>query len=802
MIAIRDKQIVIDGVPRLIICGEIHYFRLQRSEWLDRIQKLRDAGCNAVASYVPWLCHEPVEGQIDLTGATRPELDFGAFIDLCREHGLLFFVRPGPFILAEMKNEGLPYWLYTKHPESIPVGWDGIPAPSRTLDYFSPGFLQDVRSWYRAVMAVIAPRLQPRGGNIIGVQLDNEIGMLAWVTNSPDFTAGLIADFATWLGARYDAETLTRRYPFDLGDATIREPAVRSPREDYAAELLRDLGHFMRERFARYVATLRGYAEEFGVRDVPFVINIHGTGGGRGLTFPIGISQLYPSYTREPGYISGSDIYFGDLTTGNFQDLYLANAFMDAVHTPDQPPTSVEFECGSADYNETYGTRNDPSAADFKVRLCIAQGNRMLNYYLFAGGRNYRLDRPVDDGNDRIAFTGERHGFAAPVDPEGHLAYTYAPLARVTRTIMAVGDKLATMREEHDAVAVGFIPDYFMTEYRYPASLRMRELVNNLEANRGAGAWETMIRAMLFAGYRFGAINLQDTPLDPAITPVLALGSARYMDDVLQRRLVDYVQAGGGLLLYGEVPLYDMEMRDCTILADALGLRPTGTARASAHYHLSLVAEGWAAPRPEVRTHAAQTFEATRGDILFRVYDSGAACGFDIPLGKGRAHVITTAYICDVPLFRQALERLGARARLRHDYPDYGILLTSSATRDERFLHVLNLDGFDKTFHLIEDERRLLGEEPITLRARTALLLPWNVAFGDVRVVYATAEIQKVEPGALTFRLTQARDQIALETERAIVAAEDYDLTYQGRLTIITSRKHALVDDQLTVRWR
>ena len=403
--------------------------------------------------------------------------------------------------MAEMKNEGIPYWVYTKHPQSIPLGWDGAPAPSRTLDYLHPGFLAAARSWYRAVMAVIAPRLQPRGGNIIAVQLDNEIGMLAWVTNAPDLTEGLLADFATWLQAHYDAKTLSGRYPFDLDDATIRAAAVRSPREEYAAALLRDLGTFMRERFARYVATLRGYAEEFGVRDVPFVVNIHGTGDGRGLTYPIGISQLYQSYTQAPGYLSGSDIYFGDLTTRNFQDLYLANAFMDAVHSADQPLTSVEFECGSGDYHESHGTRNDPSAADFKARLCIAQGNRLLNYYLFSGGRNYRLDTPVHDGNDRIAFTGERHGFAAPVNPEGHLSYTYAPLARVTHTLMAVGDKLAAMHEQHDGVAFGFVPDYFMTEYHYPASARMREIVANLEANRGAGAWEIVARAMLFAGY-------------------------------------------------------------------------------------------------------------------------------------------------------------------------------------------------------------------------------------------------------------------------------------------------------------
>jgi beta-galactosidase len=88
---------------------------------------------------------------------------------------------------------------------------------------------------------------------------------------------------------------------------------------------------------------------------------------------------------------------------------------------PDQPLTSIEFECGDGNYGMTLGGRYDPSAADLKTRMCIAQGNRMINYYLFAGGINYRLEQRPNDGNDRIAFTGERHGFAAPLSPEGEL---------------------------------------------------------------------------------------------------------------------------------------------------------------------------------------------------------------------------------------------------------------------------------------------------------------------------------------------------------------------------------------------
>ena len=173
----------------------------------------------------------------------------------------------------------------------------------------------------------------------------------------------------------------------------------------------------MRDRFADYVAALRTMAEELGVDDMPFAINIHGTEGGSGTPFPIGISQLVKTYSGIPGMVSGSDHYMGEATLTTMSDLYVINAYMDAVHDDDQPLTSLEFEAGSGDYGAGAEMQYDPSTVDLKTRLCLAQGNRVINYYLFAGGINPPLDEVVDDGNDRLSFTGERHGTAAPVGP-------------------------------------------------------------------------------------------------------------------------------------------------------------------------------------------------------------------------------------------------------------------------------------------------------------------------------------------------------------------------------------------------
>lgn len=802
MIELRNKQILIDGAPRLLISGEIHYFRLQRGQWQDRLEKLKAAGGNTVASYIPWLCHEPEPHQFDLDGHTRPELDLGAFIDLCAELELFFVARPGPFIMAEMKNEGLPYRLYDDHPEIVPVGWDGKPAPTRTLDYLAPAFLDATRDWYGHVMPIIADRLHHHDGNVIAVQLDNEIGMLSWVSNTPDLTDLVIADFWDWLTRTLGAEERDRRYPFSRQQAPL---SVRSPREPWAGALMQDLGRYMRNRFARYVATLRGYAEACGVRDVPFIVNIHGTEAGGGASFPTGVSQLFESYTQAPGYLAGSDHYLGNLTAGNGPDWYLMNAFMDAVNRPEQPLTSVEFEAGEGDYGGSMGARLDPSAADFKLRMAIAQGNRLINYYLFTGGVNYRIDRETGDGNDRISFTGERHGIGAPVNPEGVPSYTYPRLARAGTTLLTLEEHVAVADEERDALAMAFIPDYFMTESVYPGSETQREIAEHLRRTRFGGPGQALARALMQLTYRYTALNLQNRSLHPATTPVLALGSARSMAPEVQQALVAYLYAGGRIFLHGEVPAFDMAGAPCTTLRDALGLTPIGQRWSDHRYFLSLNASLWAAPRAEWRAGWAQTFAPIRDRTLLHVYGADEAAGFDVPVGAGRAIVVTAEIPLDLPFFREALRQLGAEPGLRHTSGQNNIFLSSAATpAGARFVHALNLDGFDKAVQILDCGTPLFEGREVMLRGRDGVMLPLNLDLGDVRVAWSTAEISQREANGVVVRLTGPEDALRLVPAQGItiVPGEAYTIDGVGDALLLRSTVAGHGDETMTVHWR
>ena len=785
-VSLQGDQLLIDGEPQLVIAGEIHYFRVPREEWAQRLDLLVEAGCNAAAAYLPWLLHELPDGSIDVTGETRPDRDIGAFIDACAERGLWFIARPGPFIMAELMNEGLPYRLYREHPELIPVGWDGRPAPSRTLDYLAPAFLAETQRWYDHVLPVIADRLIDRGGNVIAVQLDNEIGMLAWVTNSPDLTPHLLADFRDWLRGEHPDPAAC--YPVEIDDEVAWARAVRSPDEAWAGSLRVDLARFMRGRFARYVAALRAMAEQRGITGVPFVINIHGTEAGGADSFPIGISQLVETYAGVDGMVSGSDHYVGELTLTSTTDLFVMNAFQAAVHTSGQPLTSVEFEAGTGDHGAGMDASVDPATVDLKTRLFLAQGNRLINYYLFAGGHNRPLDVPTGDGADRIAFTGERHGTAAPVGPEGQRGLTFDTTARAARSARTLAPWLARMSPEPDDLQLGLVLDAYATEYHHPDSAVMTAVVEDLRRHRGAAPRRALARSALLLGQQFDAVWLErDAPRPDA---VLMLSTGLHLDRAVQQRVADFVLRGGRLLLLGRLPRFDLAGRDCTVLADALGVRPVAMDWGSAFHYPTVLAKDWAAPWPANRVGWLEVLDAGAGTVVLTDNDD-APCGVEVAAGAGRAVVLCAELPSSLELFGRVLGRLGVRPRLSFESAVPGVFAMSSSSPDgQRLLHLINVTGYDPVVQVG------VGDGPVrSLRvpARTGVMLPLGLVTERGVIVSADAELVDHGGNLLRFGPGLAGDDSVLRWRgprpdvtgaELTGAADDWTITGAGPITL------------------
>jgi beta-galactosidase len=769
-VQLKGRRILIDGQPRQIFAGEIHYFRLKPEDWADRLDKLQANGMDTVATYIPWIWHEVQEDQsVDVTGRTHPQRNLVKFLDMCAERGLNVIARPGPFVMAELKNEGLPYRLYREPTNLRPVSWHGEPVKTATLDYLSPEFLAEAKAWYAGVLPCIAERLCWKGGPVIAVQLDNEIGMLSWAANTPDLTDHVCEDMRQWAIARYGEKEAERLVGASPNDAAAWAQALRFPKGDTLG--MHDvLGLYNRDRFRRYVEALQHLSEENGVKDVPFLVNIHGTSGGRGRTFPIGISQLFESYRGKPGVTSGSDIYLGELTTANLPDLYALNAFMGAMHDADQPTTSLEFEAGDANYADDYGLLNSPQCTELKTRLCVAQGLRLLNYYLHAGGENPPLEGCAD-GLDRIAITGQRHGYAAPVGPEGQLNPTYFAQGRVVQALNGIEKLVADSDEEHDGFALGFVPDHYLTEYRYPASQERAEQIADMDRFRGTGARDGVVRNLLLAGFSFPAVDLQ---AGVPTMPCIVLSTGRTLRKEVQENVAEFVRIGGKLLLTGLLPDRDHDGAPCTVLADALGLKDAGRVfdgyTAKGLYWASVGARGWAAPRAEVRVGFAQLVANTDGSDLdhFMVeVGSGMPCAIQKKVGRGEIIFFGSDYNADFALFKESMARLGVKPRFQLDAQYPGVVVTSTVKKDtgERLIHLINVASYAVPLKLSLDGRPCFRGRTIQVPAQTGFILPAGVCVGKAMIVNSTAELVSVEENAVTVRPTQnSKDIVVLDT--------------------------------------
>ncbi len=170
------EHFLLDGKPFVIISGEMHYPRVPRPYWRDRMRKMRALGLNTLCTYVFWNVHEPEPGKFDFTG----NLDVAEYIRTAQGEGLWVILRPGPYICSEWDFGGLPSWL--------------LSAPDLKVRTTDPRFLEAAAKYLKRVGEQLAPLQITRGGPIIMVQVENEYGSFGSDHDYMNAIRGIIRD--------------------------------------------------------------------------------------------------------------------------------------------------------------------------------------------------------------------------------------------------------------------------------------------------------------------------------------------------------------------------------------------------------------------------------------------------------------------------------------------------------------------------------------------------------------------------------------------------------------------------------
>jgi beta-galactosidase len=155
---VEGEHFLLDGKPFVIRSGEMHYPRVPREYWRDRMRKMRALGLNTLCTYVFWNLHEPRPGQFDFSG----NLDLAECLRLAQQEGLWVLLRPGPYVCSEWDFGGFPAWL--------------LADPNMHVRTTDSKFLAAAERYIRRVGKETASLEIARGGPILAVQVENEYG--------------------------------------------------------------------------------------------------------------------------------------------------------------------------------------------------------------------------------------------------------------------------------------------------------------------------------------------------------------------------------------------------------------------------------------------------------------------------------------------------------------------------------------------------------------------------------------------------------------------------------------------------
>lgn len=204
-----------DGQPVVPVMGEFHYSRFPAEQWEEAILKMKAGGLTVIPTYVFWNIHEEKEGVFDWTG----NKNLRRFIELCRKHDMATIVRIGPFSHGEIRNGGLPDWLFA-HPVEV-----------RSND---ANYLKYVEHLYQEIAAQLEGLYYKDGGPIIGIQIENEHQHSAapWAICYPgegkDMTSATYDTSITMVGVSVQNQKITRAELGELHMRTLKGMAVKA----------------------------------------------------------------------------------------------------------------------------------------------------------------------------------------------------------------------------------------------------------------------------------------------------------------------------------------------------------------------------------------------------------------------------------------------------------------------------------------------------------------------------------------------------------------------------------------------
>lgn len=560
---ISEKCFKLNGEDFFLYSAEMQYFRIKKEFWPKHIEKIKEAGCNAVTSYIPWDWHEDEEGLFDFTGNTIPERDLEGWLDLCRENGLFNIVKPGPYILAEYTGAGIPIWFIDKYRKECEVKTtNGESGQDDVMSFFHPTFLEYTRKWYSQVMPIIKKRQISDGGNIIMMQVCNEVGLYTWLSKQADYSKHCVSMFRDFLADKYkNIEKLNHVYGKKYSDFSNVEPPSDtdkeySSKEDIAGDI--DWHEFWRTYYAEYLRLLMDEIRNNKI-DLQFFHNLPGWIYGSGWEFPVNITMYNELRKEYPNIILGVDHIPENVSYRNLHDDMIINEIVWAQQGGKGPLFGAEFQAGSREYSVV----TFPGEMDLFYKASIANGLVGWNYYMFSSGKN-----PRGKG-----FFGQTFYWFTPIDHEANEGTLYPVVKKMGKFIDIFGKDIVKL-EKRSQICVLFYQRYYATELVKEIPKDKIDIHFNPVEIRKSAYFDGLLKVLQILNIDFHILDIEvckKEELDKY--DQVWMFSCDIMDGDSQKKLINYTKNGGNLVIFPTLPRYDLSLKPCTIIKDYLKIK-------------------------------------------------------------------------------------------------------------------------------------------------------------------------------------------------------------------------------------
>lgn len=548
---ITQNSFQINGKDVFLLSGEVHYFRIPVETWDTHLQRLQECGVKAVTFYIPWSWHESEKDVFDFEGRINPNKNLLGWLEAIKRNGLLCIVKPGPYMLAEYEDKGIPLWL-TQEKEIMSQQVDMV-------TYLHPSYLERVRKWYDKVLEILRIYQWNEGGPIIIMQVCNEIGLFNWLEGSADYSGTVVDYYRKYLKIQYkEIEKLNIAYNENNESFDSVNPPKKPPKHLSTLCKWMEFHEFHRWYFAEYLSGLEKEIRQRGIT-IPLYHNIAGWVYGQAFEYPVNISMYHDIAKRMPNVLLAADHIPENISYRNIHHGSLVTKAVSSLKQGREVSLIAEMQAGTReDSVVTY-----PCEMELFYKKSLADGIKGMNLYMFSQGKN----------PDRKGAFGPTFYWQTVLDYKAGKLPLYKTVQRLGRFLENFGSEIVKAKNRPETGVVFYLP-YWQTEFFYPLFKRKTLIDPNqlgidfdMKNIRDMVLTDTWIKLLDKENISYDIIDLQTSSAGILNSyKKLIVLTLPFMDEESQRKLADYTKNGGNLFFGPSIPKWDLSFQECSIL--------------------------------------------------------------------------------------------------------------------------------------------------------------------------------------------------------------------------------------------